>query len=44
MPTPENIADAFELIKVYLPEPITLNFQPITKWGFELIETSIIDV
>lgn len=42
--TPDNMADAFELIKNYLPEPIIHNYQPITKLGFQLIETSAIEV
>ena len=42
--TPDNIADAFGLIKNYLPEPIILDFQPITRFGFQLIETSAIEV
>jgi len=42
--TPEHVADAFSEIQNYLPEPIIHNFQPITKLGFELIETAIVEV
>lgn len=42
--TPNNIADAFSKIQDYLPDPIKLNYHPITKLGFELIETAIIEV
>lgn len=42
--TPENIADAFDEVKKYLPEPIEHNYQPITKLNFKLIEAAIIDV
>jgi len=42
--TPENIADAFDTVKKYLPEPIEHDFQPITKLNFKFIETAIIDV
>lgn len=42
--TPNNIADAFSMIQDYLPYPIKLNYQPITKLGFELIETAIVEV
>lgn len=42
--TPEGVADAFHLIQSYLPEPITHNFQPIQKLGFDFIETAIVYV
>jgi len=42
--TPEHVADAFSEIQNYLPEPIIHNYQPITKLGFELIETAIVEV
>lgn len=42
--TPKNIANAFFRIQSYLPAPIIHNYQPITKLGFELIETAIIEV
>lgn len=42
--TPNNIADAFSKIQDYLPDPIKLNYHPITKLGFELIETAIVEV
>jgi hypothetical protein len=42
--TPSHIADAFSEIQNYLPEPIRHKFQPITKLGFELIETAIVEV
>jgi hypothetical protein len=42
--TPNDIANAFSQIQSYLPEPIHLNYQPITKLGYELIETAIIEV
>jgi hypothetical protein len=42
--TPEHVADAFSEIQNYLPEPIMHNYQPITKLGFELIETAIVEV
>jgi hypothetical protein len=41
--TPDNIANAFNLIRTYLPQPIKHSYQPITKLGFELVETAIID-
>ena len=42
--SPDTIADPFEYIQGLLQPPIKLNFQPITKLGFELIETNVIDV
>jgi len=42
--SPENIADAFNLIQKYLPEPIIQPNYRINKLGFELIETAIIYV
>lgn len=42
--SPENIADAFDMIKEHLPLPIEHSFQPITKLGFKLIETAIVEV
>ena len=44
--SPDDIADSFEFIRksLQLNPPEKLNFQPITKLGFELIETNIIDV
>ncbi|OAV65312.1 hypothetical protein Barb4_03457 [Bacteroidales bacterium Barb4] len=42
--SPDKVADPFDCIKQLLPSPNKLNFQPITKLGFELIETSVIDV
>ena len=42
--SPENMADAFDMIKEHLPLPIEHSFQPITKLGFKLIETAIVEV
>ena len=42
--TPEGIADAFDLIKKHLPEPVLHGFQPIEKLDFKFIETAIIDI
>ena len=42
--TPDGIADAFDVIKEYLPEPRVLSFQPITKLNFKLIESTVVDV
>lgn len=42
--TPENMADAFDAVKKYLPEPIVHDFQPITKLNFKFIETAIVDI
>jgi hypothetical protein len=42
--TPNNIADAFSRIQNYLPDPILLNYHPIIKLGYELIETAIVKV
>jgi hypothetical protein len=42
--TPDDIAEAFNLIQSYLDEPIRHKFQPITKLGFEFIETAIVTV
>lgn len=44
IPTPAGIADAFNLIQGYLPEPISHKYQPIEKLGFDFIETAIIKV
>lgn len=42
--TPDDIAEAFNLIQNYLGDPICHKYQPITKLGFEFIETAIITV
>lgn len=42
--TPNDIASAFSQIQNYLPDPIHLDYQPITKLGYELIETAIVEV
>ena len=42
--SPDTIADSFGYIQKLLQPPIKLNFQPITKLGFELIETNVVDV
>jgi len=42
--TPNNNADAFSEIQNYLKEPIIHHFQPITKLGYEFIETAIVEV
>lgn len=42
--SPEDVAVAFEKVKEYLPLPIEHSFQPITKLGFKLIETALIEV
>lgn len=42
--TPNHVADAFSEIQNLLPDPIYHNFHPITKLGFELIETAIVEV
>lgn len=42
--TPDDIAEAFNLIQNYLDEPIRHKFQPITKLGFEFLETAIVTV
>ncbi len=44
VPTPDDMAKAFSEIQAYLPDPIRHNFQPITKLGYELIETAIVEV
>ncbi len=41
--TPEGMADAFFMNNDFIPEPIVLKFQPISKLGYELIETSLIN-
>ncbi len=38
--TLDNPALAFEKIKEYLPDPISIKFSPITKLGFKAIETA----
>jgi hypothetical protein len=42
--SPDTIADPFEYIQKLLQPPIKLKFQPITKLGFELVETNVIDI
>ena len=42
--SPDAIADPFGYIQELLQPPIRLNFKPITKLGFELIETDVIDI
>jgi hypothetical protein len=42
--TPEGIADAFVNIDKRLPEPIKHNYQPITKMGYDLIETASVTI
>lgn len=42
--TPDDIAEAFNLIQNYLDDPIRHKYQPITKLGFEFIETAIVTV
>ena len=42
--SPDTIAEPFGYIQELLLPPIKLDFQPITKLGFELIEVNVIDV
>jgi hypothetical protein len=42
--TPDGIADAFININKSLPEPIKHDYQPITKLGYTLIETTKIEI
>lgn len=44
IPTPDNMAEAFSKIKDYLPDPIVHHYQPITKLGFQFIETATVEV
>lgn len=44
IPVSDNPAKAFEAIKEYLPDPVPIKFQPITKAGFEAVETSTFEV
>jgi hypothetical protein len=44
MDSPDSMADAFEEINKLLSSPIKPKFQPITKLGFDLVETNIINV
>lgn len=44
IPTPDDMAQAFYSIQEYLPDPVVHNFQPITKLGFTLIETAVIEL
>ena len=41
---PNDSVRAFNAIKEYLPDPIAINFQPITKAGFEAWETASFDI
>jgi hypothetical protein len=42
--SPNGIADPFGRIDKHLPAPKSINFQPITKRGYEAIETPIIEI
>jgi len=42
--SPNGMAASFERIKSYLPDPIPHDYQPITKMGFEFIETAIVAI
>lgn len=42
--SPNALADPFEYIQQLLQPPKQINYQPITKLGFDLIETDAIDV
>jgi hypothetical protein len=42
--TPDGMADAFINTNKYLTDPIKLNYQPITKLGYALIETTKINI
>jgi hypothetical protein len=42
--TPQGMADDFANINRYLTGPIECNYQPITKLGYALMETSKVDI
>lgn len=42
--SPNGMAASFEIIKQHLSDPVLHDFQPITKMGFEFIETAIVTV
>ncbi|MDR1459902.1 MAG: hypothetical protein LBI60_06780 [Bacteroidales bacterium] len=38
--TPDDMAEAFDIIRKHLPEPIAHDYKPITKLNFKFIETA----